>query len=90
MIAALIILGITNITTLVVFAIYIYLENKEKAKTINALISKSSQEFINQELTDKMSSIPKEPPFIPPDYDEESTLDDDEFEDKVVNSERNS
>ncbi len=84
MIAALIILGITNITTLVVFAIYIYLENKEKAKTINALISKSSQEFINQELTDKMTNVPDVSPIVPADLEEISELDDDVFDEHIV------
>ena len=85
MIWALAILGITNIVTLAVFAIYIYLESKEKAKTINALIAKDSQEYLNHEMADKIEHVKTEPPIeMPPEYTEISSLSDDEFDEKVI------
>ena len=90
MIWALAILGITNIITLAVFAAYIYLESKEKAKTINALIAKDSQEYLNHEMADKIEQVKTEPPIeIPPEYTEISSLSDDEFDEKVVKSREN-
>ena len=79
------ILGITNIGTLIIFGLYIYLENKEKAKTINALIAKNSQEYLNHEMADKIEQVKPEPPIeMPPEYTEISSLSDDEFDEKVI------
>ena len=85
---ALAILGLTNIVTLIVFAGYIYLESKEKAKTINALIAKNSQEYLNHEMADKLQGVkPQEPlPELPPDLVEESALSDEEFAKKIINA----
>ena len=86
MIWALAILGVTNITTLVVLAVYIYLENKEKAKTINALIAKNSQEYLNHELSDKMDKIEVKPqPDLRADMEELKDLSDDDFTKHIVN-----
>ena len=86
MIWALVILGITNIVTLIVFAGYIYLESKEKAKTINALIAKDSQEYLNHEMADKIEQVKTEPPIeMPPEFVAEADLSDEEFEQKVIN-----
>lgn len=82
---ALIILAITNIGTLAVLAYFIYVSFKEKNKTINALISKSSQEFLNHEMADKTKLIPVEPQDLKSDFEEISQLDDNEFEEEVVN-----
>ena len=85
MIWALVILGITNVVTLAVFAGYIYLENKEKQKTINALISKSSQDFLNAELSDKMNKVPTTTqPDLREDLKELSELTNEEFDSKVL------
>ena len=87
MIWAIAILGITNIATLAVFASYIYLENKEKQKTINALIAKSSQEYINHEMTDKTEKIKVEPQTnIREDMKELKDLSDEDFAKHVLNS----
>ena len=88
MIWALAILGLTNIVTLIVFAGYIYLESKEKAKTINALIAKNSQEYLNHEMADKLESVkPQEPvPELPPDFVEEYALSDEDFDKKILNA----
>ena len=88
MIWALAILGLTNIVTLAVFAAYIYLESKEKAKTINALIAKNSQEYLNHEMADKLQGVkPQEPlPELSPDLVEESALSDEEFAKKIINA----
>lgn len=81
--AALIILAVTSIGSLATLAWYIYLENKERAKTINALIAKSSQEFVNHEMTDKVEGIkPAEP--IAPDLEEITNLDDETFDESIV------
>ena len=82
---ALIILGITNVATLAAFAFYIYLENKEKSKTINALISKNSQEFLNAEMADKTEKIKVEPqPDLREDLQSLSDLTDEEFVDDIL------
>ena len=87
MIWALAILGLTNIGTLAVFGWYLYLENKEKAKIINALIAKNSQEYLNHEMVDKIQEVKTEPPIeVPQEYREVSDLTDEEFDDKVVNA----
>lgn len=83
---ALIILGLTNLGTLAAFAFYIYTESREKQKTINALISKSSQEYINHEMVDKTEKIKVEPQNdLRADYEELQDLTDTEFDEKVVN-----
>lgn len=82
---AIIVLAVTNIATLAFHAWYTYLENKEKAKTLNALIAKTSQDFSNFELSDKMKKVEVEPqPDIQADLQELSDLTDEEFDDKVV------
>lgn len=82
---ALIILGITNIGTLAYIAWSNYLESKEKSKTINALIAKTSQDFSNFELSDKMTKIPVTPQEdLRADLQELSDLTDTQFDDKVV------
>ena len=88
MICALAILGLTNIVTLIVFAAYIYLESKEKAKTINALIAKNSQEYLNHEMADKLQGVKQQEPLpeLPPDFVEESALSDEDFDKKIVNA----
>ena len=86
MIIALAILAFTNLGTILLFAFYIYLESKEKAKTINALIAKNSQEFLNHEMADKVEQVKTEPPIeMPSDFIEESSLSDEEFDKKVIN-----
>ena len=88
---ALIILGITNIGTLAYHAWSNYLENKEKAKTINALIAKNSQEYLNHEMADKIQEVKTEPSVgVPQEYTEVSELSDKEFDEKVVNLKQNS
>lgn len=82
-IAALAILAITSIGSLATLAWYIYLENKERAKTINALIAKSSQDFVNHEMTDKVQTIQQTEP-IAPDLEEIANLDDETFDEQVV------
>ena len=83
---ALIILAITNIGTLAYHAWSNYLENKERSKTINALIAKSSQEYLNHEMADKLESVkPQETiPEVPPDFQEISELSDEEFDKKIL------
>lgn len=84
---ALIILAITNIGTLAFLAFYIYLESKEKAKTINALIAKNSQEFLNHEMADKTEKIKVEPqPNLREDMEELKDLSDEDFTKHVLNS----
>mgnify|MGYP001580758812 CR=1 FL=1 len=80
---ALIVLTFTNLGTILLFAFYIYLESKEKQKTINALIAKSSQEYLNHEMADKVEKIQNTEP-IPPDLEEISDLDDETFDEQVV------
>ena len=83
---ALIVLAITNIGTLAYHAWYSYLESKEKAKTINALIAKNSKEYLDHEMADKIQEVKTEPPIeIPPEFVEESAMSDEEFDKKVVN-----
>ena len=85
LIYALIVLAATNLGTLGFLAWYAYLENKEKAKTINALIAKSSQEFINHEMVDKTSKIKVEPQQdIQADLQELGDLTDAEFDETVL------
>ena len=80
---ALVILALTNIGSLVVFAFYIYLESKEKQKTINALIAKSNQDYLNNEMADKVEKIQNTEP-LPPDMEEISDLDDEIFNEHIV------
>ena len=83
-IVALVILAITNIGTLVFLAWYIYLEHKAKNKMINSLVAKTSQDFSNFELSDKMQAVKVEPqPDIGSDLRELSDLTDKEFDEKV-------
>mgnify|MGYP001604639386 CR=1 FL=1 len=85
MIYALIILGITNVATLAAFAFYIYLESKEKAKTINALIAKNSQEYLNHEMTDKTEKIKVTPTTdLREDLTTLSDLTDEEFDKNII------
>ena len=82
---ALIVLAATNLGTLGAFAWYIYLESKEKSKTINALIAKSSQEFINHEMVDKTSKIKVEPQQdIQADLQELGDLTDTQFDENIL------
>ena len=82
---ALIILGITNIGTLAYHAWANYLEQKERAKTINALIAKTSQDFSNFELSDKMGKVKVEPQQnLREDLQELSDLTDQQFDDKIL------
>jgi len=84
-ITALIILAVTNLGTLGAFAWHIYLENREKSKTINALIAKTSQDFSNFELADKMEKVKVEPqPDLRSDLQELTDLTDQEFDEKVL------
>ena len=84
---ALIVLALTNLGTLGVFAYYIYLESKEKQKTINALIAKNSQEFINHEFSDKTEKIKVESqPDLRADLEELKDLSDEEFDKNVLNN----
>ena len=84
---ALIVLALTNLGTLGAFGFYIYLENKEKAKTINALIAKNSKEYLDHEMADKIQEVKTEPPIeLPSEFVEESAMSDEEFDKKVVNS----
>ena len=84
---ALIILALTNLGTLGFLAFYVYLENKEKAKTINALIAKNSQEFLNHELSDKTEKIKVEPQLdLRADLQELSDLSDEDFDKRVLSS----
>lgn len=89
MIYALLALALTNIVSLAVFAWYLYLDQKEKSKTINALIAKSSQDFSNFELSDKREKVPTqkdvEDEFLK-DYTPVENLDDEEFDEKVLNN----
>ena len=81
---ALIILGMTNIGTLAYHAWSNYLENKEKSKTINALIAKTSQDFSNFELSDKMKEVKVEPQKdLREDLQELSDLTDSQFDEKI-------
>ena len=83
---ALIILGMTNIGTLAYHAWSNYLENKEKSKTINALIAKTSQDFSNFELSDKMKEVKVEPQKdLREDLQELSDLTDQQFDEKIAN-----
>ena len=84
---ALVILALTNIGSLVVFGFYIYLESKEKQKTINALIAKSNQDYLNNEMADKVEKIQNTEP-IPPDLEEISDLDDEMFDEHIVKEEK--
>lgn len=45
-------LGLIAIAELIAFGAYVYLSNKEKAKLINALISKQPSDYINATLAD--------------------------------------
>jgi len=81
---ALIILGITNIGTLAYHAWSNYLEQKEKSKTINALIAKTSQDFSNFELSDKMDKVKVEPqPDLREDLQELSDLTEEKFDEAI-------
>ena len=83
---ALVVLAITNLGTLAAFAFYIYLENKEKSKTINALIAKNSQEYLNHEMADKTEKINVEPqPNLREDMEELKDLTDEEFAKNILN-----
>lgn len=82
---ALAILAATNLGTLGAFAFYIYTESREKQKTINALIAKSSQEYINHEMVDKTQKIKVEPQTdLRADLEELQDLTDTEFDEKVL------
>ena len=84
---ALIVLALTNFGTLGAFTYYIYLESKEKQKTINALIAKNSQEFLNHEFSDKTDKIKVEPqPDLRADLEELKDLSDGEFDKNVLKS----
>jgi len=83
---ALAILAVTNIATLLLFAYHLHLESKEKSKTINALIAKNSQEFLNHEFSDKTEKIKVEPQTdIEEDLTALNALTDEEFANKIVN-----
>lgn len=76
----------TNLGTIGAFAFYIYTESREKQKTINALIAKSSQDFINNEMVDKTQKIKVEPNNdIDSDLATLSELTDQEFDEKILN-----
>ena len=82
---ALIVLALTNLGTLGAFVYYIYLENKEKQKTINALIAKNSQEFLNHEFSDKTEKVKVEPqPDLRADLTELKDLTDEQFDENVL------
>ena len=84
---ALIILALTNLGTLGAFVYYIYLESKEKQKTINALIAKNSQEFLNHEFSDKTEKVKVEPqPDLRADLQELKDLSEEEFDKNVLKS----
>ena len=87
MIEALIVLAVTNLGTLAFLAWYVYLENKLKNKMINSLISRSSQDFSNFEMADKIEKIKQQEPLpdLPPDLQEVSSLDDETFDKQVLN-----
>lgn len=77
---ALIILAITNFGTLGYLAWHTHLESKDKSKTINALIAKNSQEYLNHEMADKTEKIKVEPvPNLQEDMTEVKDLSNDEF-----------
>ena len=81
---ALIIFGLTNLGTLAYVAWSNYLENKEKSKTINALIAKTSQDFSNFELSDKMDKVKVEPqPDLREDLQELSDLTEEKFDEAI-------
>jgi hypothetical protein len=67
-------LGLITIGTLIAFVAYVYMTNKEKSKLVNALMSKTSQEFINAELTDKVKI--EQPKNVPQDTAIEDIPDD--------------
>ena len=82
---ALIILGITNIGALAYHSWANYLEQKERAKTINALIAKTSQDFSNFELSDKMGKVKVEhQKDLREDLQELSDLTDKEFDSNIL------
>ena len=82
---ALVVLAVTNVASLACFSWYIYLESKEKQKTINALIAKNSKEYLDHEMADKIQEVSTEPPLdLPPEYTAVSDLSDDEFDEKVL------
>ena len=83
---ALAILAVTNIATLLLFAYHLHLASKEKSKTINALIAKNSQEFLNHEFSDKTEKIKVKPQTdIEEDLTALNALTDEEFANKIVN-----
>lgn len=52
-------LGVISIGELVAFVAYVYLTNKEKAKLVNALMSKDSTEFVHNTLADQTKIEPE-------------------------------
>lgn len=86
-IIGLIILGILNLILIAGHFLYVKETNKEKAKLINAIISRSATELRDLELTEKVKPIQTavisaEPSLIP-----EAELSDEEFFDKVIGEE---
>lgn len=76
------ILGAIIIVLIAYHAFTTHQNNREKAKLINALIAKTSQDFINSEMTDKVKplkpEVEKKPEMTAVDQ-----LDDDEWSEAI-------
>ena len=58
---------------------------KEQAKFINALISKSAEQYRDLELTDKVKPIETPKVNTPPEFIPESDLTDEQFKEQIKN-----
>lgn len=73
-------LVLINLATIIYHAYYVRETNKEKDKLINALMSRTSEQFRDLELTSKVEPIKPPMPLIPePDLIPEADLSDEEF-----------
>lgn len=87
-IIAILVLGLTNVAVLVYHAFYVQENNREKAKMLNAVMSKTPEQFRDLEMTAKIepikTDIPRQSDLIP-----EDELSNDEFEKYVLGNENN-
>lgn len=76
------IFGFIIIVLLAAFIFYVQEANKEKAKLINALVSKNPEDFRNLILADKVQQI-KTPTQVAPDLVPENQLSQQEWENAI-------
>ena len=73
-----------NVALLATFGWYVHESNKEKAKLVNALLSKSPQDMVNMTLADQTEIKPQVGPDKDPDLIPMDQLTDEEFDNHIA------